>query len=136
ESQSYYAPEAYHPDRIPEQPDALPRNLLFKLIGTRLPWGNTQEVLPDNIMTDPDPEGMRFWEKFRKEKAEQKANGTYVPRPFEHLELHVKHDHEVIRHAKFPLRSQFWLFLKKGGGGVFLKFFFFFFFVDTKFFCI
>ncbi len=117
ESQPYYAPEAYHPDRIPEQAEALPRKLLFKLIGSRLPWGNTQEVLPDNIMMDPDPEGMRFWENFRKEKAEQKANGTYVTRPFEHLELHFKHDHEVIRQAHFPFRSQFWLFLKGGGSG-------------------
>ncbi|MFS2162054.1 hypothetical protein ACCD10_32670, partial [Pseudomonas sp. Pseusp122] len=115
ESQSYYAPEAYHPDRIPEQPDALPRKLLFKLIGTRLPWGNTQEVLPDNIMQDPSPEKMRYGEKFEKEKAEQKANGTYVTRPFEHLELHYRHDHEVIRHAQFPFKTQFWLFLKGGG---------------------
>ncbi|MFS2196867.1 hypothetical protein ACCD02_32645, partial [Pseudomonas sp. Pseusp88] len=105
ESQSYYAPEAYHPDRIPEQPDALPRKLLFKLIGTRLPWGNTQEVLPDNIMQDPSPEKMRYGEKFEKEKAEQKANGTYVTRPFEHLELHYRHDHEVIRHAQFPFKT-------------------------------
>ncbi|MFS2191437.1 hypothetical protein ACCD02_04610, partial [Pseudomonas sp. Pseusp88] len=76
---------------------------------------NTQEVLPDNIMQDPSPEKMRYWEKFEKEKAEQKANGTYVTRPFEHLELHYRHDHEVIRHAQFPFKTQFWLFLKGGG---------------------
>ncbi|MFS2162051.1 hypothetical protein ACCD10_32650, partial [Pseudomonas sp. Pseusp122] len=66
-------------------------------------------------MQDPSPEKMRYWEKFEKEKAEQKANGTYITRPFEHLELHYRHDHEVIRHAQFPFKTQFWLFLKGWG---------------------
>ena len=115
EPQSYYAHDAFNPSRIPKQEDALPRSFLHKMTGSRLPWGSTKEVAPIRIMEDPTPENMRFWEDQKRKKNEMKANGTYVPRPLEHLELHFKHDHEVIRHAQLPFRSQFWLFLKDGG---------------------
>lgn len=115
ESHSYYSNEAYDPNRIPDQVDAATRGLLHKMTGSRLPWGNTQEVTPRKIFQDPKPESMRFWEKWEKEKNEMKANGTYVPRPLEDIELHNKHDHEVFRHAQLPFRSQFWLLLRTVG---------------------
>ncbi|WP_353844185.1 hypothetical protein [Pseudomonas sp. SK3(2021)] len=110
--QPYYGSEAYRLDRIPEQTASTERGWLSKFSGTRLPWGDTQEVAPDSIMEDPKPESMRFWEQSEKEKAEMKANGTYVPRPLEHIDLHHKYDHERFRFAKLPFRSQFWLSLK------------------------
>lgn len=115
EPQSYYGHDAYDSRRIPNQAYAPSRSFLNKTIGFRLPWGNTQEVAPIRIMEDPTPEKMRFWEDYEREKNDMKANGTYVPRPLEHLDLHIKHDHEVIRHAQLPFRSQFWLFLRGGG---------------------
>jgi hypothetical protein len=112
EPQLYYSEEAYRADRIPVQADSAKRSPLHKLTGTRLPWGHTQDVVPENIMEDPKPESMRFWEQWEKEKAEMKANGKYVPRPFEDVELHCKYDHERFRFAQLPFRSQFWLSLR------------------------
>lgn len=113
--QFYYAQDAYDSRQIPNQADASRRSFLHKTIGCRLPWGNTQEVVPIRILEDPTPETMRFWKDHERKKNEKKANGTYVPRPLEHFDLHIKHDHEVIRHAQLPFRSQFWLFLRGGG---------------------
>ncbi|BAV77935.1 hypothetical protein PCAU_5726 [Pseudomonas chlororaphis subsp. aurantiaca] len=113
--QPYYGSEAYRPDQIPEQAVSTERGWIIKLSGTRLPWGNTQDVTPDHIMEDPTPESMRFWEAAKKEKEEEKANGTYVPAPFEGVELHQKYDHEHFRFAQLPFRSQFWLFMNTGG---------------------
>ncbi len=33
-----------------------------RLTGQRLPWGNTQEVVPDTFMR-PEPKSLRFWEQ-------------------------------------------------------------------------
>lgn len=112
EPQLYYSHEAYRSDRIPLQAGSEKRSVLHKFTGTRLPWGYTQDVVPDNIMEDPKPESMRFWEQCEKEKAEMKANGKYVPRPFEDVELHCRYDHERFRFAQLPFRSQFWLSLR------------------------
>ncbi|WP_339450040.1 hypothetical protein [Pseudomonas sp. EA_5y_Pfl2_R50] len=112
---TYYSKEAYDSRRIPDQAAASTRSTLHKLIGTRLPWGNAQEVIPGSLFQDPTPETMRFWEKWEMEKNEMKASGTYMPRPLEDVELHIKHNHEVFRHAQLPFRSQFWLFLRGAG---------------------
>ncbi|BAV77933.1 hypothetical protein PCAU_5724 [Pseudomonas chlororaphis subsp. aurantiaca] len=118
--QPYYGPDAYRPDQIPEQAVSTERGWLSKFSGTRLPWGNTQEVAPDSIMEDPTPDDMRFSEQIKKEKEEKKANGTYIPVPFEGVELHQKYDHEYFRFAKFPFRSQFWLYMKGVGKWFFI----------------
>lgn len=94
ERQRYYSHEAYRSDRMPVQADSEKRSALHKFTGTRLPWGHTQDVVPDNIMEDPKPESMRFWERWENERAEMKANGDYVQRPFEDVELHCQNDHE------------------------------------------
>lgn len=105
EQKSSYSSKAYRSDRIPQQAASTERSLLHKATGIRLPWGNTQDVIPDNIMEDPTPESMRFWEQWEKEKKELKENGEYQPRPFEDGELHCKYDHERFRFSQLPYRS-------------------------------
>ncbi len=50
ELQLYYSKDAYRADLIPVQADSAKRSPLHKLTGTRLPWGYTQDVVPENIM--------------------------------------------------------------------------------------
>lgn len=109
--QPHYSSEAYRPDRIPKQAASLGRGLVQKFTCTRLPWGYTQDVIPVSIMEDPKPESMRFWEQSEKQKTAMKANGEYIPRPLEDIELHSKYDHARFRFAQLPSRSQFWLLL-------------------------
>lgn len=106
-----YGEVAYNSKNIPVQSASLERSWLLKFSGTRLPWGNTQDVAPDIIMEDPTPDDMRFAEKFRKNKEEKKGNGTYVPAPLEGVELHQRYDQESFRYAQLPFGSQFWLFM-------------------------
>lgn len=121
---SYYASTAYNPVCIPDQPASAERAWWRKLGGSRLPWGNTQEVAPENIMTDPTPESMRFWEAFDKKREVEKALGIYKKRPMEGLDLHAVYDHERFRYAVLSKRSHFWMYLC--GGGRFLFFMFLF----------
>lgn len=115
DSHSYYSSEAYTSNHIPVQADASKRSFTHKMTGSRLPWGNTQDVMPEQVLKELTPESMRYWEDWQREKKEMKENGTYVPRPLEGMELHYKHNHEMIRHAQLPFRSQFWLSLKTWG---------------------
>ncbi|MEK0361185.1 hypothetical protein [Pseudomonas sp. CBC3] len=112
---AYYASTAYSPASIPDQPPSRERSWLRKLGGSRLPWGRTQEVAPESIMTDPTPKSMRFWEEFDKKREEEKALGTYKKRPMEGLDLHWVYDHERYRYAVLSKRSHFWLYLCGGG---------------------
>ncbi|WP_242487246.1 hypothetical protein [Pseudomonas sp. TH15] len=70
--QFYYAQNAYDSRQIPNQADASRRSFLHKTIGCRLPWGNTQEVVPIRILEDPTPETMRFWKDHERKKNEKK----------------------------------------------------------------
>ena len=63
--------------------------------------------MPERVLKELTPERMRYWEDWEREKKEMKENGIYVPPPLEGVELHYKHDHEMIRHAQLPFRSQF-----------------------------
>lgn len=83
--------------------------------GIRLPWGASQDVAPESIMEDPTPSDLRFNEHLKKEQEEKRRRGSYVPAPFEGVELHQKYDHECFRFAQLPFRSQFWLFMQAGG---------------------
>ncbi|ARU87303.1 hypothetical protein [Pseudomonas sp. M30-35] len=112
---TYYASTAYNPANIPDQPASTERSWLRKLGATRLPWGRTQDVAPESIMTDPTPKSMRFWEQADKEKAEEKALGIYKEGPLEGAELHWLYDHERFRYAVLSKRSHFWLYLFGGG---------------------
>lgn len=117
---TYYASTAYNPVHIPQQPASAERSWLGKFAKTRLPWGHTQDVAPESILQDPTPKSLRFWEEFDKKKEEQKALGTYKPRPFEGVDTHGVLDHERFRHALLSKRSRFWMLLC--GGGRFLFF--------------
>lgn len=110
-SGTYYAQKAYSSRHIPDQSASVEQSWLLKFSGVRLPWGNTQEVVPSGIMQDPKPESMRFWENAEKQKAVKKADGTYVSAPLEEAELHQKYDQESFRYAQLPFCSQVWLLL-------------------------
>ncbi len=112
---TYYSRTAYSPASIPDQAPSSERSWLRKLGGSRLPWGRTQDVAPENIMTDPTPKSMRFWEQADKKSEEEKALGTYKKRPMEGVELHGVFDHECFRYALLSKRSHFWMYLCGGG---------------------
>jgi len=114
-NQDYYSPTSYRPDRIPDQPASQARGLYQKFSCTRLPWGSTQELEPSNLMNVSPPENMRRDERNRREKAEQLSSGTYKPTLFDKVDFHQKYDHEHIRMARLPFRSQFWLILRVFG---------------------
>src|SRR5690606_39814827 len=90
----------------------------------RLPWGNTQDLIPDTFMT-PEPDALRDNEQMKREKEEKLAEGTYKPAPMEHIDFHDRCDHEHFRHAPWLGRSQFWIYLISFGKGGFFFFLFF-----------
>ncbi|MCP8463979.1 hypothetical protein NK553_08485 [Pseudomonas sp. ZM23] len=110
-SQDYYLPTSYRPDRIPDQPASQARSLYQKFSCTRLPWGSTQDVIPASLLEFLTPEAMRRHEQRAKEKAEQIANGTYKPTPFDGIDLHQRYDHESLTMAMLSFKSQFWLLI-------------------------
>jgi hypothetical protein len=115
ESHFYYSGKAYASNQTLAEYEASKHKFIHKITGSRLPWGNTQDVMPERVLTELTPESMRYWEDWEKEKKKMNENGTYISRPLEGMELHYKHDHEMIRHAQLPFRSQFWLSLKTWG---------------------
>ncbi|MCP8463980.1 hypothetical protein NK553_08490 [Pseudomonas sp. ZM23] len=118
-SQDYYSPTSYRPDRIPDQPASQARSLYQKFSCTRLPWGSTQDVIPASLLEFLTPEAMRGHEQRAKEKAEQIANGTYKPTPFDGIDLHQRYDHESLTMAMLSFKSQFWLLIGFFGKVVF-----------------
>jgi hypothetical protein len=113
----YYTPTAYRSDNIPDQPPSEERSWLKRFGKKRLPWGNPLELAPDSFMRKRGPGNLRFREKMRKEREEQKAAGTYVPAPYEHVDFHDRHDHERFRFSLWSARSQFWAYLHMFGKG-------------------
>lgn len=108
---AFYSSGAYRPDTIPEQPPAI-KQPWFKRFGSlRLPWGSTQDMMPPSLLTSITPHRLREQEEFDQVRDEQKSRGEYVPRPFEHIDLHVRYDNEKIRHAQLPAGSQLWLYM-------------------------
>ncbi|WP_152989070.1 hypothetical protein [Pseudomonas citronellolis] len=111
-SQDYYSLTSYRPDRIPDQPASLARDLYKIFSCTRLPWGNTQDIGPVSLMRDSSPKAIRQDEKNLKEKSEKQKSGSYKPTPLDGIDFHQKYDHEHIRMAKLPLSSQIWIILR------------------------
>jgi len=66
-TQSSYATTSYSSANLQRQPAGKARTGLKRLTGQRLPWGNTQEVVPDSFM-QPEPKSLRFWEQENKRK--------------------------------------------------------------------
>jgi hypothetical protein len=116
----YYTPTAYRSDNIPDQPPSEERSWLKRFGKKRLPWGNPLELAPDDFLRERAPTKLRFQEQMRKKREEQKAAGTYVPAPYEHVDFHDRHDHERFRFSLWSTRSQFWLYLLIFGKGFFL----------------
>jgi hypothetical protein len=117
---SYYAPTAYRSDQIPGQPPSAERSWIRRFANVRLPWGMTQAVAPDNLMTGRKPATLRRQELLLKEREEKRVLGTYVPAPYEHVDFHHREDHEHFRFALWSKRSQFWAHLLMFGKGGFL----------------
>ena len=111
----YYEKLAYSLDRIPHQPKAIKKNWLLNFSGTRLPWGETKDIVPEELLHQPSPHGLRVYERALKEREERMAQGTYIPAPFENIELHEKYNQEKFRFAQLPFRSQFWLLTRTFG---------------------
>ncbi|QJD58869.1 hypothetical protein HG264_08070 [Pseudomonas sp. gcc21] len=120
---SCYTSTSYSSAKLETQPSAKPGSGLKRLAGRRLPWGNTQKVVPEAFMR-PEPETLRFWEKEYKRREHLKAEGIYKPKPMERIDFHDRCDHEHYRHAPWAKRSQFWLFLHPFGKVGFFLFLF------------
>ena len=112
---SFYSAEAYHPERIPDQPPAEKQPWLRRFGSMRLPWGNTQDMFPSCVLTNIKPASLRRQEEMDRVRDEQKSRDEYIPKPFEHIDLHDRLDNEKIRHAQFPASSKFWIYLKAFG---------------------
>ncbi|WP_022964114.1 hypothetical protein [Halopseudomonas pelagia] len=111
---SSYATTAYSPANLHRQPPGKSRSGLKRLTGQRLPWGNTQEVVPDSFMT-PGPSSLRHLESVRLKRDQELAQGTYKPAPLEHIDFHDRCDHEHYRHAPWSTRTHFWIYVASFG---------------------
>ncbi|WPX55499.1 hypothetical protein RHM65_08035 [Pseudomonas sp. CCI4.2] len=116
---TYYADTAYRSDRIPKQKPSAERSWIRRFSKVRLPWGLTQQVAPDDFLTEASPEDLRRVEKGLQEKKEKLVLGTYVPAPYEHVDFHDRHDQERFRLSLWSKRSHFWIYLTGGGRALF-----------------
>ncbi|WP_243246836.1 hypothetical protein [Pseudomonas maioricensis] len=117
EQTSYYAPTAYRSDNIPDQLPSAERSWLKRFGKRRLPWGYTLDIAPDDFMRKRSPSNLRFREQMREERENEKAAGTYVPAPYEHVDFHDRHDHQRFRFSLWSARSQFWAYVHMFGKG-------------------
>src|SRR5690606_19857487 len=81
----FYSPGAYCPEHIPDQPPATKQPWLRRFGSMRLPWGNTQDMLPPCVLTNIKPADLRHQEEIDRVRNEQMSRGEYIPRPFEHI---------------------------------------------------
>lgn len=117
---SSYAITSYSSANLQPQPAGKPRSGLKRLLGQRLPWGSTQDVVPETFMT-PGPSSLRHLESVRLKRDQELAIGTYKPAPLERIDFHDRCDHEHYRHAPWSARTHFWLYVASfGKGGFFL----------------
>ena len=113
-SASSYPSTAYSSSTLQRMPAAKSRSALRRLSGRRLPWGNTQELVPEIFMR-PEPGSLRLIEEECRHRDEQKSRGIYKPKPMEHIDFHHRCDQEHYRHAPWAKRSHFWLLLHAVG---------------------
>lgn len=59
-----YRDTCYRPDRIPKQPTPQGKPKGIGAMARRLPWGNTQEVIPMYLMMASDPAELSYLEKY------------------------------------------------------------------------
>ncbi|SDX76205.1 hypothetical protein SAMN04487960_1215, partial [Marinobacter mobilis] len=104
-----YGPTAYRPESIPSQQDQqvdANRSTLGRAGSIRLPWGNSQDVVPASILSRVPPKSLRRIER----EGDLLAGVGYQGRM----------DHECIRHARMAFRVIAVDFI-----GIFSKFAFF-----------
>ncbi|POA65660.1 hypothetical protein C1890_33795, partial [Pseudomonas sp. DP16D-R1] len=117
--ESYYAKTAYGSSEVPEQEPSNERPWIMRFAKVRLPWGNADEVTPVSFVEDYSPRDLRNQEKLKREREEQIAEGIYTPSPFEHIDFHMRDDHESFRYALLPAGSHFLLYMKTFGKVIF-----------------
>ena len=105
--ESYYAKTAYGSTEVPQQEQSTERPWIMRLAKARLPWGNADEVTPVSFVEDYSPRDLRNQEQSKIEREEQIAKGTYAPSPFEHIDFHMKDDHESLDMHSFLLALTF-----------------------------
>src|SRR5690606_33741744 len=118
-----YLSTAYSSKSLEHQRALGSRSWFKRWSGRRLPWGNTQPLVPEIFMT-PGPDAMRVVEQQKLEKEEKLAKGTYKSAPFEHVDFHDRCDHEHYRHAPWSARTRFWIYVATFGKGGFFIFLF------------
>jgi hypothetical protein len=121
--ESYYAKTAYGSTEVPQQEQSTERPWIMRYAKARLPWGNTDEIIPASSLEKNSPKKLCLHEKFKKEREEKIAAGIHTPSPFEYIDFHIRDDHERIRHALLPASSHFWLYMKGFGKYIFFLFF-------------
>ena len=112
-SSGYYGPKAYDSEHLPQQkrpaPGANPALPWFNRKADRkLPWGHTEDVVPQIIRRRHRPEMLQKFEK--------------NPLPFGDLQTHQRIDHECYRHATAALRTRTLLFFNAFGNPIIMAF--------------
>ncbi|MBM6446523.1 hypothetical protein JQF37_23190 [Pseudomonas sp. MIL9] len=82
-------------------------------------------------MEDYSPRDLRNQEQLKREREEKIAKGTYAPSPFEHIDFHMRDNHESFRYALLPASSNFWIYMVGVGRILFLIFLTLSFFILT-----
>ncbi|RHW19515.1 hypothetical protein, partial [Pseudomonas jilinensis] len=109
DSSTVYGPNAYDSTRIPDQPPQVRRHI--GALSERLPWGDTQDILPIGFVGGVAPEALK-----RDEELEQSQ-----PEYTELLDrqLDSRFNHESFRYAPLQGGTQFWLYMFGLGRGAF-----------------
>ena len=120
--ESYYAKTAYGLTEVPQQERSAERSWIMRFAKARLPWGGANDLTPASALEKFSPKKLRLHEKFKKEREEQIAAGTHISSPFEHIDFHIRDDHECFRYALLPASSHFWMYMLSGGRFLFFYF--------------
>ena len=95
-TRDYYGKKAYRSDALPRQADQheeLNRSKLGRSASLRLPWGNTSDVVPPNLLSRFSPKKLRKLEK-REDMAEK-------------IGLQSENNHECWRYAQLAFEARF-----------------------------
>ncbi|MCX8588498.1 hypothetical protein [Gilliamella sp. B3801] len=112
-STNYYAPTAYTPDKIPDQPAEPNKSWLRSFGKIRLPWGNTSQAVPISKLSKFQVKNLRYME----------ANYSATQRT--HLkkkinDLGAEFNHECYRMPHVTMRLTLIGFLMSGGKVLFM----------------
>ncbi|MHA6127228.1 hypothetical protein ACX3YD_13710 [Pseudomonas fluorescens group sp. PF-1] len=129
--ESYYAQTAYGAAEVPQQEQSAERPWIMRFAKVRLPWGSPNEIAPASFLEKISPKKLRLHEKSKKEREEQIAAGTYTSSSFEHIDFHIRGDHECFRYALLSDASHFWIYLYSIGRFLFWFSLFILLFIST-----